>query len=205
MDPRPTSDVLPLRERKKLQTMRRIQSVALDLVESVGFDAVTVEAIAAGADVSPSTVYRYFETKEGVFLWDEFDALVIAAFDAALGALGPVEAMRHAFHSVLGREMGPERPRLLRHLDVIFSEPALEHAMRREVDSIRAALAAVLAGHLRRPQSDLDVNVVAAAITGALFAAIEVWARKDGRELLTDLLDDAVDVLARGVVIEGAP
>lgn len=53
--------------------MVRIQSVALDLFEKRGFSAVTIEDIARAADVSPSSVYRYFGTKEGIVFTDEYD------------------------------------------------------------------------------------------------------------------------------------
>jgi AcrR family transcriptional regulator len=57
-----------LRERKKEQTRRRIIEVALQLCDSQGFDATTVEQIADAADVSPRTVNRYFELKEDIVL-----------------------------------------------------------------------------------------------------------------------------------------
>jgi len=62
-----------LRERKRQQTKERIQDEAFRLVQQRGFDATTIEAIAEASDVSPSTVYRYFGTKEGVLLWDELE------------------------------------------------------------------------------------------------------------------------------------
>ncbi|WP_216917326.1 TetR/AcrR family transcriptional regulator [Nocardia noduli] len=57
-----------LRERKKIQTRARIIEVALNLCDSQGFEATTVEQIAHAADVSPRTVNRYFETKEDIIL-----------------------------------------------------------------------------------------------------------------------------------------
>ena len=67
-----------LRERKKAATMHRVQAVALDLFERHGFDAVSIEQVADAAEVSPSTVYRYFGTKEGLIVHDEYDDRVLA-------------------------------------------------------------------------------------------------------------------------------
>ena len=68
---------LGLRECKKATTMHRIQAVALDLFERHGFDAVSIEQVADAAEVSPSTVYRYFGTKEGLVIHDEYDDRVL--------------------------------------------------------------------------------------------------------------------------------
>ncbi len=55
-----------LRERKKAATRERIVSVAIELFSARGIEAVTVEEIAAAADVGKGTVYNYFRAKEDV-------------------------------------------------------------------------------------------------------------------------------------------
>ncbi len=66
-----------LRERKKEATTERLREVALALVAERGFDAVSIDDIAAAADVSKTTFYRYFETKEDVVLGRSSDNLEI--------------------------------------------------------------------------------------------------------------------------------
>ena len=53
-----------LRERKKLQTRQHIADVAARLFAEHGFEDVTVDQVAAAADVAKKTVFNYFPTKE---------------------------------------------------------------------------------------------------------------------------------------------
>lgn len=55
---------LSLRERKKIQTRRRLLSEATKLFTERGFDQVSVAEIAEAADVSKMTVFNYFDSKE---------------------------------------------------------------------------------------------------------------------------------------------
>ena len=57
-----------LRERKKLKTRIAIRRATYRLIAQQGYEATTVEQIAEAADVSPSTVFRYFPAKEDLFL-----------------------------------------------------------------------------------------------------------------------------------------
>ena len=69
--------------------MQAIQAAAIELVEARGYDAVSVEEIAILAEVSPRSVYRHFETKEGVFLWDEGDLPLLEEVAARLAIVPP--------------------------------------------------------------------------------------------------------------------
>src|SRR5438309_1930906 len=86
-----------LRERKKARTRAEIQRHALRLFRRQGYEATTISQIAEAAEVSESTFFRYFPTKEDVVLWDEFDPVIVDAFRSQPVALGPIPALRAAF------------------------------------------------------------------------------------------------------------
>ena len=89
-----------LRERKKARTRAALREHALRLFREQGYQATTVEQIAAAAEVSPSTFFRYFPTKEDVVLQDDMDTRMIAALEQQPAGLGPVAAVRAAVRQV---------------------------------------------------------------------------------------------------------
>ena len=110
MNPRPYGSPRPrpargadavagLRERKKARTRAGIRQQTLRLFRQQGYDATTVAQIAAAAEVSESTFFRYFPTKEGVVLCDDMELLAAGALEAQPPGLGPIAALRGALRT----------------------------------------------------------------------------------------------------------
>src|SRR5579863_10577394 len=96
----PAAAASGLRERKKARTRASLREHALRLFREQGYQATTVEQIAAAAEVSPSTFFRYYPTKEDVVLQDDMDTRMIEALERQPAGLGPVTAVRAATREV---------------------------------------------------------------------------------------------------------
>ncbi len=193
-----------LRERKRRTAMRRIQEVALDLLDEHGFDNVSIEEIARQADVSPSSIYRYFGTKEQVVLYDEVDVQLIERVEHGLEGLSPIEAVRRVMTEVLAEYFTRDDPLTRRKVRYAFEEPALRAATLEQTDAFIPVVANAIAAATRRPSTDLEVQVIAAAIVAALIAAVRHWYAAGAVRSLTDEINRALDVLETGLRLEPA-
>jgi AcrR family transcriptional regulator len=165
-----------LRERKKERTRRTIRLEAFRLFREQGYNETTVEQIAAAADVSPSTFFRYFPSKEQLVLADDLDPVIIEALRRQPRDVRPMaafrEAVREVFANLPAAELAfeQERQALLFHVPELRSAIGLE--MMRSID----LLSGLLADHLGRSPDDFEVRVAAGAMTGAGLA-VQAMAR----------------------------
>lgn len=184
-----------LRERKKAQTRRAIQERALHLFLSKGYDAATVEEIAAAANVSPMTFFRYFPRKEDVVMEDEYDPLVYAAISERGSGEPPLDAIRRGLADTLARVYAADRDALLARTRLILSAPALRARLWEQQAATERLIARALAAQSGRNEMDLGTRVIAAACLAALTTAVVAWAENDGADELPDLVDRALVAL----------
>ena len=191
---------MSLRDRKKDRTRRTIQSAGLQLFAQNGFQATTIEEIAAAADVAPRTFFRYFPTKEEIVFWPAYRPLLAELMAARPDDEPAVAALCHAIVDGLSAFYDQDRERVLERLKLAFRTPALQPRLRQEQAISASALAKVLAGRLHASPEDLEVRAVAAAVAAALWVAVEEWQSTDGGADLRTLMDRAFGtVLAGGV------
>ena len=96
-----------LRERKKAKSRAVIQQQAMRLFTEKGYEATTVEQISEAAEVSPSTFFRYFPTKEDVVLYDSLDPILLEAIRTQPAELSPIKAIMAAW--LTSEDMRPEK------------------------------------------------------------------------------------------------
>lgn len=190
--------VLGLRERKKARTKAAIQEHALRLFREQGYAETTVEQIAAAAEVSPSTFFRYFPAKEDTVLNDLVDRETFRVMVDAPAELSPLEALKYAVAEVF-RDMTDEHLQLeMVRNDLIRSVPELRRGMMMELTRPRDLLAEAVALRLGRPLDDPNTRLYAAAVIGVVMnLAIDTTADTMGGAIgrLDDLLDQVERVV----------
>ncbi|MFG2616367.1 TetR/AcrR family transcriptional regulator [Streptomyces sp. NPDC048507] len=159
-----------LRESKKLRTRRQLAATALELFLERGFDAVSVADVAAAAEVSKPTLFRYFPSKEDLLLdrfADHQDEAARIVRDRAPGRT-PVRAVReHFVEALAGRDPITglcDHPGVLAFQRLLYSTPSLEsrmaHYTAREVELLAAVLEAEAVAPLTARLASLSLVTV---------------------------------------------
>jgi AcrR family transcriptional regulator len=160
-----------LRERKKAQTKVAIQEQALRLFVRRGYDATTIEQIAEAAEVSPSTFFRYFPTKEAVVLYDSLDPIIITTFRNQPRDTGVIRTLRNTIRETFAG-LSPEK-RILEQKrgELVLTVPELRAAMLDELARNIDAFTMLIAERVGRPADDVAVRNCAGAIIGVVVSA----------------------------------
>jgi AcrR family transcriptional regulator len=174
---------------KTERTRARLLEAALELFADQGYEATSVAQIAARAEVSEMTFFRYFPSKESVLVDDPYDPLIAAAVGQQPRNLAPllrvVRGIRSAWHAVPPPESREVRDRLR----IAANSPALRSTMIRNTAQTEAAIVSAL--------DDVDpfvARVAASAALAALTTALLEWSLAEDGELGA-AIDAALDVV----------
>jgi AcrR family transcriptional regulator len=181
-----------LRDRKKVATRRALTAAALRLAVEHGVDGVTVEDIAAAADVSTRTFFNYFPTKEAAFVADDLERgrRFVADIEAAPEDAPVWELLRRTALTTLATTELPSPEQALKE-QLVRTSPAVLA----EVLATFAHLEQELVVELTRrtpTAAPLHARLLANAVVAAVRAATETWLVSGG---------DAADYLA---LLDGA-
>lgn len=189
---------LGLRERKKAKTRAAIQRHALRLFRERGYAETTVEQIAEAAEVSPSTFFRYFPTKEAVVLNDEYDTPMMAAFDAQPPDVSPVDAIRNAMMAVAEQLSDEERDYERDRVRLMLAVPELRAAVMTEFTDGLLIMAKLVGERAGRDPDEFEVRAFAGAMIGMVMAAMLAWENEPGSDYF-QLIDRAFSFLQDGL------
>ena len=190
-----------LRERKKARTRAAIREHALRLFREQGYQATTVEQIAAAAEVSPSTFFRYFPTKEDVVLRDDFDDRMFEAFDRQPPSLTPIAALRAAMRETIATFTPAEWAEFQEMSTIGMSVPEVRARIVDEMSRMIETATDAVAKRTGRSPEELAVRVYAGAVIGAIMAVMGPEAYSEGTVDVEafNRIEDALAVLESGL------
>lgn len=201
---------MTLRERKKVRTREALAEAALELFARQGFEATTVEQIAAAAEVSRRTFFRYFPSKEAALFPDRrrrLEAFCNVQAQEPLSSRGsnnkePFEARLEAVRAAL-MELAADytrlRERVIVQQRVVESCPTLLaydfELDRRWEDAITVSLA----GPRPRAAERRRARLLAGGLMGLIRATLREWYAGGGRDDLAQLGQQAFALLRDGI------
>lgn len=197
-----------LRERKKLATRRELRRIALELVARHGFSNVTVEDIAAAAEVSPRTFFNYFPAKEAALFGMDPDR--IAALREAIVATAPgapaLAAVRAVMVGVargmaqdLG-ELGGEPAEWLIRMKAARTDPHVRAAQAAQMAQVERIVAEGLAQRLGADlEHDPYPGLLAAVAVATVRSGVVFWSNSGGVMALDRFVDLAFRALEAGL------
>jgi len=185
--------VAGLRERKKQKTKASIQREALRLFKKRGYEQTTIEDIAAAAEISPSTFFNYFPSKEDVVIYDEYDPQVFAALRA-----NPDEPLGVSIRKAIDQLMvvlDADHDDIYERAKLSLEVPELRARIWEELEKAQNQFASIIGMRTGRSEGDFEVRVVAIAMVAAAFEAASEWVREGGKGSMLRHYKHAMDTI----------
>src|ERR1700730_10527070 len=183
------------RERKRLETLRRIAETGLKLFIAHGYEGTTLEVIAEAAGISRRTFFYYFKSKEEILLAWQGSGFVEALRPAMLEESphqAPLDAVRHCLPKLISRYETKESiivDRLLRSTEALRARKQAVY-----VDMEQALLGA-MCELWSATDAGASLRIVAMVSIGAMRLAMETWRQENGKRSLAKYLRESFATL----------
>jgi AcrR family transcriptional regulator len=200
-----------LRERKKLRTREALMDAAVQLFNTKGFEATTVEEIADAVEVSSRTFFRYFGSKDDVIasIQGEQFAELHDEFERRPAGEPVMTAVRRACSIVLRRHdvaSGLESARFTCVAQLAQESPAaFAHGLELCGEHTERFTEQIAARMGVDPRTDLRPQLVSAATMAALQVAARAWNDDESAVSASELADRALALLESGINYPAAP
>ncbi|MBS9477802.1 TetR/AcrR family transcriptional regulator [Ancylobacter radicis] len=187
-----------LRARKRGQTQKRLREAALRLFLENGYDATTLDDIAAAAGVSRRTIFYYFRSKDEIVFQpiDQFRATLVEQVATGLPDQPPLPLLRAAIIGLCSDvdvRLAMQTARLLHGTDELNTRRILRHMQ------LEAAIFEALCQRWPSPGQHPRLRFVAMMAIGALRLALDAWIGQDGTSSLVSCVEEAFDTLEQAL------
>ena len=198
----PSMPTTSRRAKNKARTRDALIASATTLFRVHGYEATTIDQIAAGAGVSRRTYFRYFPSKDAVVFpraeerLERFRELLVPEGDETLS-----ETLLRACREI-GRDFSFNWEELVLQQRLIETEPLLQ-ARERDLDQgWEVAIAAALRA---RGRDEVSAQVLGGALMGALRAVFRLWTASEEPRDLESLGAEALTLITSLDPPRGAP
>ncbi|KAA0114104.1 TetR/AcrR family transcriptional regulator [Mycolicibacterium sp. P9-22] len=193
---------LGLRARKKLQTWREIRAAATRLLRDHDFAEVTIDMIAAEANVSRATFFNYFGSKEAVVF--DADPEELAAYQALLEARPADEPVWTSLREILVGTVDSVSEQMAVQHHLLQRNPVLAGSGRAFGDQFRQSLTAWATERAKASgTTEFQAALVVAAADAAATTAYRFWDPISGAQALRDLIAGAFDTVGAPFAASG--
>jgi AcrR family transcriptional regulator len=195
-----------LRERKKQKTRDAIQREAMRLIGKQGYEQTTIEQIAAAVEISPSTFFNYFPSKEDVVLYDAYDP-ILAKLLLERPADEPLSVSFRRTLEAMGDIFERDREIILARGKLWFEVPALRARLWEEMEKAQDFMSGLIAQRSGLDAADFETRVTVMVLAAAALEAMHEWLRRDGKGSFIALVTQALDLVEAGARLDqiGSP
>ena len=190
----PTTPREGLRQRKRRETLQRITDAGICLFIEKGYEATTLDEIAAAAGISRRTFFYYFKSKDDILLslQSGMGDMIVDALQHAPRDRRPLDAIRDAIVKVCAAVPADDMiaiDRLMRSSEAVQARKQASYIQHER------ALFAALRERWPEPERETGLRLVAMLAIGATRLASDALSREGGKRPLTELLHEAFDAL----------
>jgi AcrR family transcriptional regulator len=172
------------------------------LFQEQGYDATTIEQIAEAAEISPSTFFNYFPSKEDVVFYDPYDPMIISSLLAGPADEPLSTALRRTMREALTGVFQREREMILARSRLVLGVPALRARIWEDLERSHEIFCGLIAQRTGRDPHDFELRVTTLVLIMAVYSASIEWLRQGGRGELLDLVERAFDIVDAGARLD---
>lgn len=186
-----------LREEKRQQTLKRITQTALSLFARHGYEATTLDMIAADAGISRRTFFHYFKSKDDILLSQQagLGEQLVDAIAAEPTNGTPIKTVQAAMRRIAASYPLEE---LVAIDKLMMSVEAVQS--RKQANYIRDEKIVLEALRQRWKEApDMELRLVAFIAIGLTRLSLDAWRNDGGTRPIVDYLDQAFAALDGGL------
>jgi AcrR family transcriptional regulator len=183
-----------LRERKRRETAQRITNAGINLFIQNGYDATTLDDIAAASGISRRTFFYYFKSKDDILLSLQagMGEMIAAGVRTADKRTRPLHAIRDAMVNVCATIPPDDMialDRLMRSSEVVQARKQASYVQHEKT------LFTALQDIWPDPEEETALRLTAMMAIGALRLSTDIYNREAGQRSFVDILTETFAAL----------